>query len=77
MDGKKYLSELVISSGLSFEIAYQTMLILIEANVITKGNSRTNASKVTKLKTSKQKHVGLSGKANVADKRKKTSKPGK
>lgn len=52
MDGKKWLSEITIALGLSFEFAHETLRKLITADAV----KRSNPGKVKKLKTSRKKH---------------------
>lgn len=70
IDGKKYLSEIILALGLGFDFAYKTLEILKQNGQI----SSTHVGKVTKQKTAVKKHKGLSRKSNVAYKRKKVSK---
>ncbi len=67
MDGKKWLSELVIGLGIDFDYAYKILQVLIKSDVIT---SSSHSSKVKVRPASREKHSRLSRAADVRRKSK-------
>lgn len=56
MDGKKWLSELVIGLGIDFDYAYRVLQVLINSDVVTTTDGRPDAGKVKIKPSSRKKH---------------------